>query len=245
MCDLIADRAGNVYGTTRGGGPYYAGTVFEVAAGTHAVTTVAVFNGSTTGSSPAGGLAIDPAGDLFGTTEYASVNQGGVFEVATGTHALTTVAVTGTTVESGLFGSGVTIDAAGDLFGTVAGDNSDANGGSVFGIPAGTHTATTLATFTGPNVASNNGSVPYGGVVADAAGDLYGTTYYGGSADLGTVYKITGGGFVVPEPATAGVLAVAGAGLLGRRRARPICPAGSERVSADTAFQTRRMRENG
>ena len=48
---LIADASGNLYGTTSGGGANNKGTVFEVAAGTHALSTLVTFNG-TNGASP-------------------------------------------------------------------------------------------------------------------------------------------------------------------------------------------------
>jgi uncharacterized repeat protein (TIGR03803 family) len=69
---LISDAAGNLYGTTWVGGPGNGGegygTVFEVAAGTHALSTLATFN-STDGANPEAGLVADAAGNFYGTTE--------------------------------------------------------------------------------------------------------------------------------------------------------------------------------
>ena len=50
------------------------GTVFELAAGSGAITTLASFNG-TNGANPVAGLIEDSSGNLFGTTEY-----GGAYE---------------------------------------------------------------------------------------------------------------------------------------------------------------------
>jgi uncharacterized repeat protein (TIGR03803 family) len=81
-------------------------------------------------------------------------------------------------------------DAAGNLYGTTAfGGTSGA--GIVFELanaeaPAG-WTETTLYNFTG----GSDGSQPYGGLIFDSAGNLYGTTYRGGTSDAGTVYQLT------------------------------------------------------
>ena len=48
----------------------------------------------------------------------------------------------------------------------------------------------TLYSFKG----APDGVFPYGAVLFDAAGRLYGTTYYGGTNDLGTVYQLSPSG---------------------------------------------------
>jgi hypothetical protein len=82
--------------------------------------------------------------------------------------------------------SSLTADANGDLFGMT----SDANGdGTVFEITASSAgyagTATTLASFSGAD-----GLDPIGNLVADASGDLFGATNYGGADSAGTVFEI-------------------------------------------------------
>ncbi len=80
-----------------------------------------------------------------------------------------------------------------------------------------TPTLTTLVSFVG----SNGRNPRYDKLLIDAAGNLYGTTTGGGATyDGGTVFELSGTGFVVPEPATAAVLAVVLPIVLGRRRAR-------------------------
>ena len=82
---LIADASGNLYGTTVSGGANGDGTVFEVAAGTHALSTLVTFNG-TNGANPYAGLLADASGNLYGTTDGGGASgDGTVFEVTAGT----------------------------------------------------------------------------------------------------------------------------------------------------------------
>ena len=145
------------------------------------LSTLATFTGAN-GAKPLSNLVSDAAGDLFGVTSGGGAgNDGTVFEIAKSTGALTTIA--SFTSANGADPLGVTSDAAGDLFGTIyVGANND---GTVFEIAKSTGELTTLATFTGAN-----GANPLGTVISDAAGDLFGTTGYGGANGYGTVFEI-------------------------------------------------------
>jgi len=82
VAGLLIDGSGNLYGTTSAGGANGDGTVFEVAAGSGLVTTLASLGGSN-GSDPIGGLTLDGSGDLLGTTESGGANaDGSVFELS-------------------------------------------------------------------------------------------------------------------------------------------------------------------
>ena len=190
---LFMDAAGNLYGTTYSGGTNGDGTVFEVAAGTYALSTLVNFNG-TNGANPQAGLAADAAGNLYGTTRLGGTYyQGTVFEVAAGTHALTTLVsfngTDGANPEAGLI-----VDAAGNLYGTTAYGgmgyiNVDFTGyGTVFEVAAKTHALSTLVSFN-----QTDGANPEATLLAGAAGVLYGTTVYGGATDEGTVFEPGGG----------------------------------------------------
>ena len=83
------------------------------------------------------------------------------------------------------------IDAAGNLFGT-AGAGGPLGHGEVFELAAVSHDFKILGSFDG-----ENGDGPFGGMVHDAAGNLYGTTFAGGPFGKGVIYRLSGTGFVV------------------------------------------------
>ncbi|QQV79102.1 PEPxxWA-CTERM sorting domain-containing protein [Sphingomonas aliaeris] len=219
---LVLDKDGNLFGTASTGGTNGRGTIFKVAAGTNAVSTVANFT-NTTGYTPNGGLLLDDAGNLYGTTVNGGRGSGNVFRIDAGTSTITSIAEFG-------FGnpnpanpySGLIMDAVGNLFGTTF-SGGTSNNGTIFRIDAGTNAIVTLASFSG----QPEGRGPYNaeGLVADAKGNLYGTTWRGGSINRGTVFRLSDAGFVtaaaaVPEPASWAMMMI-GFGLLGgnlRRR---------------------------
>lgn len=183
---VIADAAGNLYGTTEYGGTNNDGTVFKVAAGTNALSTLYTFDG-THGAVPLAGLIADASGNLYGTTSAGgATDDGTVFQLAAGTNVLTTLA--SFNGANGNYPSSTLIaDAAGNLYGTtqIGGAN---NFGTIFKVAAGTNTLTTLHSFDG-----THGSYPYAGVIADADGNLYGTTLAGGANNYGTVFQLAAG----------------------------------------------------
>ncbi len=192
---LTFDAAGDLFGTTYSGGSYGDGTVFEIAAGTSAVATLANFNG-TNGVGPIGELTVDASGNLFGATVGGGLNGfGTVFEIVHGTTTLTTVAsFAGTNGKSP--SGGVTLDAAGNLFGATS-QGGTGNDGTVFEIVRGTSTITTIASFTGLN-----GNSPNGGLVFDASGNLFGTTVSGGTNNYGSVFEIARGASAITSVAS-------------------------------------------
>ena len=197
---ITLDPAGNLYGTTQHGGPTNDGTAFEIAAGSTAITTLATFGGAT-GQRPTAGLTLDPAGNLYGTTATGGPGGSGtVFRIDAATGGLTTLAAFDGTHGAGLDGD-LLLDAAGNLYGTAVGGGPSEDG-TVFRVDAATRAVTTLVAF---NVGAVNGSTPYAGVVADADGNLFGTTSTGENlaTTYGTVFKVTNTGFVTPAVAVA------------------------------------------
>ena len=183
---LIMDSSGNLYGTTSGGSALNEGTVFEVADGSGAITTLAAFNGSN-GAGPDGPLIMDSSGNLYGTTPDGGVSgDGTVFELVHGSGTITTLASFNGTDGAGPDGP-LIMDSSGNLYGGAW--NGGASGdGTVFEVAAATGTITTLASFNG-----TDGEYPHSGVIMDGSGNLYGTTAIGGASGDGTVFKLAHG----------------------------------------------------
>ena len=192
---LIFDAGGNLYGTTYLGGASGFGTAFQIAAGTHALTTLATFN-SINGSHLNAGLIADTAGNLYGTTQRggASSNFGTVFQIAVGTHALTTLATFNDGNGANPY-AGLVADTAGNLYGTTEAGGAYNGSGTIFQIAAGSHAFTTVLSYVDSNGPPRvyNGKNPYAALISDGAGNLYGTTKQGGSSSLGTVFKFSTG----------------------------------------------------
>ena len=190
---LAIGPQGSLFGTTEGGG--YLGTVFEVCPGTDCASTESVvhsFGHGTDGIEPIGGLAFDAAGNFYGTTLLGGVlGNGTVFEGtwsgkgwmvrqiydfgASSTDAVNAVA-------------GVTIDAAGNLYGTTSFGGTFGVGAIYKLTPSSTGwTESILYNFQG----TDDGANPVGGLILDQAGNLYGTTFDGGVNGGGTVYELS------------------------------------------------------
>lgn len=195
---VIIDGSGNLYGTTQQGGAIGVGTVFELvnSAGTYTEQVLYSFtNSGGDGSYPYGGLLADSAGNLFGTTSTGGAGFGGtVFELvnSSGTYSEKVLygflSSAGDGVQPG-YGS-LIMDSSGNLYGTTSNGGALKQGGTVFELvnSSGTYTESVLYSF---GAGCNGGSLPFGGLVIDSSGNLYGTTYNGGSNGTGTVFSLT------------------------------------------------------
>lgn len=201
---LVLDAAGHLYGTTSYGGSSGYGVVFELTSNSQGIWTEAVlhsFAGGTDGATPEAPLIFDSAGNLFGTTTRGGGFFGGagtVFELKPNGNGGWTESVLysfGRDTGKGLYPLGLISDNAGNLYGTTTGGGttgcySSQGCGVVFQIVPGSGgqwTERVLHTFTG----AGDGGVPYAGLIFDQGGDLYGTTGYGGLANLGAVFKLS------------------------------------------------------
>ena len=155
--------------------------MFEIAKATGTLTTLVNFTGGN-GSHPKGSLILDANGNLFGTTAIGGANNDGtVFEIAktAGGYASTPTVLASFNKANGEMPEGsLIIDAQGDLFGTTS-QGGAANQGTVFEIAK---TPTGYASAPGTVVSFNgaNGQAPFASLIADANGDLFGTTTRGG-----------------------------------------------------------------
>jgi uncharacterized repeat protein (TIGR03803 family) len=159
-------------------------------------TVLYSFAGGFDGAFPYAGLVRDVAGNLYGTTVYGGISRacpsgcGVVFKLdPTGKETVLHSFAGG--ADGGNPLAGLVRDTAGNLYGTTSygGDLSGCGGfgcGVVFKLdPTGTETV--LYSFTG----GPDGGHPWAGLVLDAAGNLYGTTYYGGASGQGVVFQLT------------------------------------------------------
>jgi uncharacterized repeat protein (TIGR03803 family) len=196
---VVFDGAGNLYGTTDGGGfcytpfdggPICFGTVFELAPPAHpgGAWTESVLHrfGENGDSSPHGGVILDKSGNLYGTAYVGGAyGFGGVFglrppSVQGGAWTERTLYDFNNT-DGGAPNGSLIFDSAGNLYGTTLMGGS-ANQGTVFELapptlPGGSWTETVLYSFQ----SSGDGNSPLGNVIFDKAGNLYGTTWEGGS----------------------------------------------------------------
>jgi uncharacterized repeat protein (TIGR03803 family) len=204
--DLIFDSAGNLYGTTFGGGGSSCngggcGTVFELSSngGTWTETVLHSFTGySSDGSLPMAALVFDGAGNLYGTTWQGGGNCtqcGTVFELSPNGNGTWSENVLLSFCQNCYSGyspeSTLVFDQAGNLYGTTT-----AGGGLVFELsPTGSGwSESELYNFKG-----TNGRFPPAGVIFGKKGALYGVTSDGGGGKGklkpdGTVFKLSPAG---------------------------------------------------
>jgi uncharacterized repeat protein (TIGR03803 family) len=197
---LILDSSGNLYGTTTYGGNFSGsdcaasgcGTIFEVESNGSKVILY-LFQGGNDGYWPLGGLFRDSEGNLYGTT-YAGGGSGcsgggcgTVFELPDDGNESVLHTFQGGDDGSAPF-AGVTMDGAGDLFGTTDRGGVD-DDGTVYEISAG-GAEQVIHAFLG----GQDGEGPFSALVLDASGNLYGTTNIGSvgcrAAGCGTVFEL-------------------------------------------------------
>ncbi|MCG2841052.1 PEPxxWA-CTERM sorting domain-containing protein [Sandaracinobacter sp. RS1-74] len=200
---LLADSAGNLYGTTTdGGGNTGAGTLFRLGTdGTdftvlHTFTTFYTDPRSYGGSNPRGGLIADSIGNLYGTTYQGGTQNGGtVFKLDTsGAHSVLhsfEQNEAGFSFSEGRYPfASLTADATGNLYGTTyAGGDRDY--GTIFRLGADGDDFTVLHSFTG----GAGGAFAYGNLLADGKGNFYGTTLGATQGNhQGTLFKLDADG---------------------------------------------------
>jgi uncharacterized repeat protein (TIGR03803 family) len=183
---VSAGQVGELYGATYVGGTANAGVLYKLDTAGHE-TLLYSFKGGADGAGPKGGVAFDSAGNLYGSTVHGGAASGDagfgvVFKVDASGRETVLYAFTGG--EDGGMPSGIIRDPAGNLYGTTF-LGGEAGVGVVFELDPAGHESV-LHSFAG----GADGASPDAGVVRDSAGNLYGTTFYGGTANAGVVYKL-------------------------------------------------------
>jgi len=194
---LIMDRAGNLYGTSDSGGDGNMGTVFELTRSGSGWTTTILhsFLNNGDGARADGGLVMDNAGNLYGTTAYGGSGSGGTVYKLSPSGGGWNFSVIANLVGSNIGPQGsLAMDAAGNLYGT-AYQNGAFQCGNVFKLTpsGGQWTYTDLHDFT----CGNDGGNPAAGVTLDGDGNIFGTASNFGQGEAcdghgcGVVWEIT------------------------------------------------------
>jgi uncharacterized repeat protein (TIGR03803 family) len=177
-------NAGNLYGTSYGGGAHGQGTVYELSQSNGAWTEQVLysFKGGSDGAEPFAPVTFDSAGNIYCTTA-----EGGVKGVGTAFELLAAQSwqkvilhqFLGLESSDGANPNGMVFDAKGNLYGTTVGGGTD-NPGTIFRLTPTSHgwKEAILYNFTG----GNDGAYPSVAPILDPAGNLFGTTLWGGPA---------------------------------------------------------------
>jgi uncharacterized repeat protein (TIGR03803 family) len=200
---VTLDGNGNLFGTTGSGGSSACGagvgcgTVFELtpAASGWTEKVLYAFQDASDGRSPYAPLVIDPAGILYGISAGTLQQNGIIFQLAPNPSGSWVFSIRRSFSGNAMGGipERLILDEEGNLYGTTFVGGAS-NLGVVFRLNKNNQLQV-LHSFTG----GSDGAYPEGGVVRDAAGNLYGTTGGGGATcasgtpGCGTIFKVTHG----------------------------------------------------
>ena len=199
---LIADTAGNYYGTTANGGGSTncsagCGTVFELSPNGSGWTEKILyrFQGPTDGENPNAGLVMDSAGNLYGNTWQGGPGGGGTVYKLTNSGGNWTETTIYSVPNAGYAVGRLVKDSAGNLYNALQGGGGFGEGQIFELMPSnGNWNYVDLYDFTG----GTDGANAIGGVVVDSSGNIYGTATFGGANTCGsgaygcgTAWKIT------------------------------------------------------
>jgi len=186
---VVLDSNGNVYGTTYSGGAHNAGVLFQLSQaknGTWTETVLHDFTGGKDGQNP-GQLVIDHAGNLYGITAIGGrYNHGSFFQVSRRAGGWKyALLYSFKPNQDGLFPYSVVSDHRGAFYGNLSSQQSD---GAVFRLKNtnGRWKEKVIFTFD-----FNDGAQPANNLAVDSAGNIYGTTEFGGKYDFGVVYELS------------------------------------------------------
>ncbi|MGD1022295.1 MAG: choice-of-anchor tandem repeat GloVer-containing protein [Candidatus Sulfotelmatobacter sp.] len=192
---LTLDSSGNLYGTTFNGGASGAGTVYELSPGADGwrETVLFSFDGKD-GDGPYSGVIFDAEGNIYGTTAFGGAHGSGTaYELKLSTKGVWKETVLHNFGSVGKTPQGnIVFDKDGNLYGTTFYGGRYGKG-TVWELSPngkGGWVSKTLHTFG----EGSDGANPYAGVIVDAEGNAYGTTWIGGANSAGVVFEL------VPKP---------------------------------------------
>jgi len=202
---VIFGPNGTLYGTTQIGGNGY-GTVFQLTPPPTACTTALcpwretvlyAFKGApdcgNRATSSFGELIFDQAGNIYGTTYNGGVHdEGCVYKLTpsgSGGYTESVIHSFGGGSDGYFPFTGVILDSTGNLYGTTSTGGQSVYYGTVYQlVPSmGGYTENILYSFKG----GSDGEFPFGGLIFDRSGNLYGSTEDGGPGGGGTAFELT------------------------------------------------------
>ena len=175
---VIRDSQGNLYGTAEAGGAFGLGTVYQLSGTSEKI--VHTFNGSAD-AYPWAGVQRDSYGDLYGTT---TGNYGEVYVVSPAGKERILHTFTGGN-DGGLPLGALIHDPQGAWYSTTS-EGGAFGYGTIFRVTVGGN-ENVVYSFAG----TPDGAQPYAGLIGDAKGNGYGTTFSGGTNNRGAVFKIS------------------------------------------------------
>jgi len=183
---LAPNGAGQLYGSTYGGGANGAGTIFSFDPAGNQLTTLYQFTGQADGAEPLAKLTIGADGSVYGSTQYGgTANSGTVFKLLPASGQLTTLYAFQGLADGAEPGGGLLIDSSGNLDG-FAHAGGAYNFGDIFQVNPTSLTEKTLHSFRG----GGDGSAP-SLIAFNSLGVIYGPTSKGGGAsDAGTLFSL-------------------------------------------------------
>jgi uncharacterized repeat protein (TIGR03803 family) len=203
---VVLDSAGNIYGTTSLGGDFNSGVAFKLtpsSSGPWTETVLHSFGSGTDGQVPSE-LILSPSGDLYGITQFGGTasgqdNGGTVYRLTFANNAWTETILYSFPgqflgPDGDLPVGGLAIDKEGNLYGVTQAGGT-AGKGAVFTLARAADGSFTERIIHSFHV--SDGDLPNSTPVLDSAGNLYGTTYFGGNANIcppdgcGVIYELT------------------------------------------------------
>ncbi|MFI5196989.1 MAG: choice-of-anchor tandem repeat GloVer-containing protein [Thermoanaerobaculia bacterium] len=202
---LITDGSGILYGVTVTGGPSTHGTVFSVKMDGSGFQILHAFAGGAADGEVPVALVLDRLGNLYGLTqgENSAGVQATVFRLRTDGAGYVLLRTFVDTRDGIVPSDLVLLDDLETLYGTMA-FGGPSSAGTLFSIRSDGSVFQVLHAFAG---LMSDGSLPSASVISDGSGYLYGTTYYGGNSNGGTVFRMRpdGAGFQVLYAFSGGV----------------------------------------
>lgn len=196
-CNLVFDRAGNLYGTTEFGGTQNAGTVFKMSLGANGWTETVLYSFTghiygPDGNGPIGGVVMDNQGNLYGATKFGGTNggYGTVYQLSPSKGGYVERLIHSFNGYDGWeLTSGITMDSRNRIYGTTSAGGT-VGYGTIFQLSRDTADGWNISVLDSLN--GSDGSSAVGPPVFDRTGNVYVATQFGGlKTNAGSVLRLS------------------------------------------------------